>query len=436
MIRFGRKVDMSNLQEKTNGLMTKMAPTLNKIAKNKYLQAISGGMMGTLPITIIGSIACLLVVFPIKAVQNFIGFLGIGSILMAAYNLTLGGLAIYVAFLLAKNLVQQFLPDEDGATAGIAAVLSMFIVTPLGTLEDGGVAIPTTWLGAQGVFSAMIIGIIAGRIYVMAKQKGWTIKMPASVPPMVMKTFEGLIPNIVTGIFFIIIARLFELTSFGSMHQAIYTLLQQPFTNIGGSFPAMLLVCIFAQLLWFFGIHGTNVTMPFVQAIWLAMDVANLDATMAGTDLPNIIGYGFFMTVTFGGTALGLVVNMLLSKSKQYRQLGKMALVPALFGITEPVIFGTPLVMNFKFAFPFIFNNAIVLCIAYALTVTGIVPRFMGTSYVFGLPIGFSAAIQGSIMIVFMQLAVQTFTILLWRPFFKLQEKEALMAEEAMKAEN
>jgi cellobiose PTS system EIIC component len=420
---------MSKLQDKSTALFQKLEPVLTKVSGNRYLKAISGGMMATLPVTLVGSLAVLLLVFPVDAVKNFINAIGITSLLMNINTLTLGALGLFVSFLLAKNLVQEFLPKDDGSTAGIAALLSFLVITPLGNLADKSSAIPLVWLGTQGVFSAMIIGLVAGRIYVLAKEKGWTIKLPDSVPPMVMKVFEGLIPTIVIVLLFAIIARLFELTSYGSMHQAIYTILQQPFTNIGGSFPAMLLICTLAQVLWFFGIHGSNITMPFVQAIWMTQDVSNLNATLAGDPLPNIVGLAFFMTVTFGGTAIGLVINMLMSKSKQYKQLGKMAFMPALFGITEPVIFGTPLVLNFKFAIPFIFNNAIVLSIAYVLTAVGIVPKFMGTSFIFGLPIGFSAAIQGSIMIVVMQLALHVLSIFLWRPFFKWQEKEALELE-------
>ena len=420
---------MSNLQEKSTGLIQKIVPTLNTLSRNKYLKAISGGMMATLPINVIGSIAVLLMVFPIDAVQQFLDFLGIKALLGTLNSVTMGALALYVAFFLSKNLVQQFLPEDDGGVPGITALIAFLVVTPLGSLEDGTGAIPTTWLGAQGVFSAMIIGILVGRSYVYMKEKGWTIKMPAGVPPMVTKVFEGLIPTIVTVTCITILARLFELTPYGSMHDAIYNIIQRPFVNVGGSFPAMILISIIAQILWFFGIHGTNVTMPFVQAIWMTMDLSNLEATMAGEVPPYIIGNAFFMTVTFGGTALGLVINMLMSKSKQYKQLGKMALVPAIFGITEPIIFGTPLVLNFKFAIPFIFNNAIVLTIAYVLTAVGIVPRFMGVASIFGLPLGFSAAIQGSVMIVIMQLALHALSILLWRPFFKLQEKEALESE-------
>lgn len=417
---------------KIEAFFNKINPAIEKISANKYLRAISGGMMATLPITIIGSIAVLLLVFPIDAVKEVIGSLGLAPVLSVANTFTIGALALYVAFLVAKNLVQQFMQEEDGSTAGIASLLSFLIVTPLAQTIDEVAAIPTTWLGAQGVFSAMIIALLSGRIYVLAKQRGWTIKMPESVPPMVTKVFEGLIPTILTGVLFILVAKVFSMTDFGSMHQAIYTILQVPLQNLGGSLWAMVLLTVIAQTLWFFGIHGTNVTNPIVTPIWMALDVMNLNAVLAGGAGINIIGNAFFMTVTFGGTALGLVINMLMSKSKQYRELGKLSIVPALFGITEPVIFGTPLVLNFKFAIPFIFNNAVLIILAYVLTLTGIVPRFMGATYIFGLPIGFSAAIQGSIRIVIMQLAFQVLAFFMWRPFFKMQEKEALQAEQAL----
>lgn len=219
-------------------------------------------------------------------------------------------------------------------------MMAFLIVTPLDATAEGVTAIPSTWLGAQGVFSAMLIGIGAGRLYVLFQQKGWTIKMPASVPPMVTKVFDSLIPTIVVGILAIVVKWAFSFTSFGSMHQCIYTLVQEPLKGIGGNIGAVIFICVVQQILWFFGIHGSNVIMPIVKALWIAMDAENLAAIAAGQTPPNATGYAFYVIVTWSGLALGLVLLMLISKSKQYRQLGRVAIVPALFGITEPVIFG------------------------------------------------------------------------------------------------
>lgn len=408
----------------------KVSPVFQKLGESKYLQTISASMMGTLTPIIIGSIAVLLLAFPIEAVQNAVAAAGLTSLLSAVNSLTIGAMALYVAFLMAKNLVTKFCPKEDGALAGVLSLMSFLVLTPLGQTADEVTAIPTTWLGAQGVFSAMIIGLCVGRIFILFKQKNITIKMPDSVPPMVTRVFDSLFPGLTVGILVVIVAKIFEMTSFGSMHEFIYTLIQEPLKGIGGSIGAIIICSLIQQFLWFFGIHGTNVIMPIVQALWMSMDAENLTAFAAGDPLPNIGGYAFFNIITWGGTALGLVLLMLFSKSKQYKQLGKIAIVPALFGITEPVIFGTPLVLNFNLAVPFITNNTICLIAAYVLTRIGIVARCAGTTTIFGMPLGFHAIVGGSVSIIIMQLFLQlVLSPILWFPWFKRVERMAVKQE-------
>ena len=419
------------MKEKAQVFFGKLNPIFAKLGQNYYLQAISASMMSTLGVLMVGSIAVLLMVFPIQVVKDAVGAMGLMPILASVNSITIGALAVYVVFLMAKNITIKFLPEDDGIGAGLIALMSFFIVTPLGMTADNVTAIPGTWLGAQGVFSAMIIGLFVGRIYVLFRQKNWMIKMPDSVPPMVTNVFNSLVPSLAIGVFFIVVARIFSGTSFGSMHQFIYSLIQSPLKSIGGTIGALIFMSILQQVLWFFGIHGTNVVMPIVQALWISMDVENLSAIAAGQAPPNIVGYAFFMVITWGGLALGLVLLMLRSKSAQYRELGKVAIVPALFGITEPVIFGTPLVLNFDLAIPFIFNNSIALLLTYLLTKIGIISVFTGITPVFGLPIGFHAAIQGSVTIILAQLAIQlVLSPILWYPWFKRVEKRALEAEQ------
>lgn len=416
------------MRDKLSDFFNRLDPYLNKLGQNRYLQTLSGAMMALMGPLFLGSMAILLNVFPIKQVQNFVKSVGLSPILNAASTLTIGFMAIYIVFLMAKKLVQEFLGSkDDGTMAGVIALMSFLFVTPLGTLKDGSSYLPTTWLGASGVFSAMIIGLFVGRVYVMFKQKGWTIKMPKGVPPMVSQVFESLLPAIAIGIFFICVSWGFASTSVGSMHQFIYQVIQTPLKHIGGSLGAMILVSILQQLLWFFGLHGTNILMPIVTPIWLSMDMENLTAFQNGQPLPNIIGLAFFYTITFSASQIGLCILMNFSKSKRYRDLGRLTIVPALFGINEPTIFGLPMVLNFKLAIPNIFLNSIELAFAYALIKVGIVSRFMGTQTVFGLPLGFHAAIQGSISIILLQLFLCLIVQpIAWYPFFKSLEKEDL----------
>ena len=419
------------MKEKLTAVMTqKVSPVFQKLGGNKYLKTISASMMGTLTPIIIGSIAVLLNCLPIPAFKEALTAAGLTDLFRAVNSLTIGSMAMYVAFLMAKNLMTKFYPNEDGARPGILSLMSFLILTPLGETADGVRAIPTTWLGASGVFSAMLVGLLVGRLFVLFKQKNICIKMPDSVPPMVTKVFDSLFPGLTVGVVTIIVAKLFQMTSYGSMHQFIYTVIQEPLKGIGGSIGAIIICSLIQQFLWFFGIHGTNVMLPIVQPLWMAMDAENLTAFAAGQPLPNIGGYAFFNIITWGGTALGLVLLMLISKSKQYKQLGKIAIVPALFGITEPVIFGTPLVLNFDLAVPFITNNTICLILAYILMKMGIVAKCAGTTAIFGMPLGFHAMIGGSISIVLLQLLLQlVISPILWFPWFKAVEKRAIDQE-------
>lgn len=406
----------------------KINPYMTKLANNPTLKGISSGMMGSIVVTLVGSLCLLLAVFPIDAVKNTVEALGLQTVFFGINSVTIGCLALYIVVLVTNSLVRSYNPNEDGLAASVIGLLSFLIVTPLGVTVDEVTAIPTTWLGAAGVFSALIISIITAKVFVFVKGKGWTIKMPASVPPMVSRTFEGLVPGILIAIIFIIINCIFKQTSYGCMHQFVYSILQTPLQGLGGNLWAMCLFTIVAQLLWFFGIHGTNVISPIYTPIWLTLDLAN-QAAVAQNGMgagENIIGMAFFNTFTWGGCVLGFVLLMAFaSKSSQYKSLGRLSLVPALFGITEPVIFGTPLVLNFIFFIPFVFGNVIAILVAYAAIASGLVPTLMGAATVFGLPIGFHAAVQGSWQAVVLQIVVMAIVGLVWYPFFKKADNDA-----------
>ncbi|MBO0457013.1 PTS sugar transporter subunit IIC [Enterococcus hulanensis] len=424
------------MKEKFTNLFNKLNPWFDKLGANPYLQAISGAMMATLGPLFIGSMSVLIVVL-MGMVPALAKLDKLTELLSKVNTMTLGALAVYIAVLIAYHLIKKLDEDEDPISASIISLISFLIITPLGKMADDSMGIPTNWLGAQGVFSALIVGIVSARLYLAIKHRGWTIKMPAGVPPMVTKTFEALIPTILIGLLFAIVDLLFSLTAFGSMHQFVYSIIQEPLKGVGGSIAVMILLSLLQQVLWFFGIHGTNVILPLVTPLWLAMDLENLNAVQAGLTPPNIVGLAFFNIITWSGLGLGLVLLMLRAKSQQYRQVGKISIVPAMFGITEPVIFGTPLVLNFDLAFPFITNNAIALTLAYVLTKLGIVAKFIGVQAIFGLPLGFHAAVEGSISIILLQLFIQlVLSPVLWYPWFKRLDMRTYKEEQAAEGVN
>ncbi|MFR1297503.1 MAG: hypothetical protein ACLSBH_19925 [Coprobacillus cateniformis] len=66
----------------------------------------------------------------------------------------------------------------------------------------------------------------------------------------------------------------------------IYTLLQQPLTNVDGGFWGFVIYTLIGHILWLFGVHGTMVTYAAMAPIYNAMAMANLSAFAAGTACP------------------------------------------------------------------------------------------------------------------------------------------------------
>lgn len=414
----------------TSVIQKKVQPMANKLSNNRYIKAMMGGMMMALPATIIGAIASLLKTLPIEAYQNFIISNGIDKILQMPITFTTNITALIFVVCITYSLTESF--EVKGMGASILALVCFLINTPVimdkNSWGQDIATIPMDWLGSMGIFSAIIIAFAVGSLYVYIVQKGWTIKMPESVPPFVKDSFASLVPGAIIAALFLVVAGIFANTPFGTMHSLIYGLIQIPLQNIGGSFGAMLLVSILCQLFWFFGIHGMAV-LSVVMPIWGALDVSQLSAYSSGSPLPNILGMNFYMIFTVGGTALGLAILLLIAKSQRFKTLGKLAIVPAIFGITEPILFGTPLILNPIFAIPLIFGNVISLILAYVGTLIGILPRLSGIGAPSGTPIVLQGLIAGGWKIALFQLVLVILWVVLWYPFFKMADNKALQEE-------
>lgn len=413
-----------NMQE----FSKKMSKYAYKIQKSKITNGITGGMMGALPVTLVGAFAALFMNIPIPFWQDFMTSSGIRSGLNVIIMFSTNFLAVIFAVGIAASYAKQH--GEDSLVASLLTLMNFFIVTPFIKVDKIGNVIPMQWLGGFGIFTGMFVALVSTRIFIWVKKKGITIKMPDSVPPVVANSFGSLVPGFVVIILFSAISVIFQSTSFGTIHDFIYKFLQIPLQGVGSNIFSVIILWTFAQLLWFVGIHGTLVIYSVVLPIFTALDAQQLAAYSAGQPLPNIIGRAFVSTYTMSASAIGLTLLMVfLAKSKQYKTLGKLTAIPALFGISEPLVFGVPMVFNFKFAIPFIFSNAISITVAYLTTLAGIVPRVNGIAPISGMPIALNGLIGGSWKIAALQLVLVLIQVVIWYPFFKKADNEALVKE-------
>lgn len=402
-----------------------------KFQANIYLDSISKGLMGTLPITMIGSIALLLAVLPIEPWTNFIASIGVTPYLLAASTVTTSCLSIYAAFLIGYRLAHHLQVDE--IPGGLISLFAFFIATPL---TEGALTM-SYMAGAQGLFTALIASLLATRIYAaLMKCDALKIKMPPSVPGMIATTFSTMIPAILVGLIFIAIAVIFSYTPWGSFAEMIYSIVATPLMNVGGSIWSLVLIVLVQMILWFFGIHGSLVVGTVVSAVYMPMALENMELYAAGTpasELPHILGNTFYSLYAgiggAGGTLSLLIVMFLFAKAKQNKELAKLAGIPGLFVINEPIVFGYPLILNPIMAIPFILTPIVQLLIPYFATVMGLIPPLTGVQVPFGLPVVINGFMGGGWTAALMQIIDIAVGCLIWFPFFKISDAQMYKEE-------
>lgn len=412
---------------------------MNKFSENKYLKSVTGAMVALLPFSIIGSIGSILATLPFQAWQNFLSNSGLNSSLNALVDYTINSLSLFLAFTMGRSLAIQLKRSEDSVQIGLISLLSFLIVTPYSVVGEGFDAqpmLPFEYLGAQGIFSALIIAFFVCHLYIFLKNKNIMIKLPDSVPPMIGKSFESIAPSTIIGLCMLVIQYLFRFTPFETIHALVYSVIQVPLQGLGGNPVSLIIAALIMPLLWFIGLHGTVILVAVLRPVLMPLDIENLAAWTQGAELPNTVGFNFFMLFTSGQMVYGLVLLMCFAKSKRYRTLGRTSLIPAFFGITEPIVFGTPLVLNFKFLIPYALSTVISVTTAYLAIILGIMPPLNGVSVTLGIPPVVRAVMQGSWRILAVLLFIFVITGLVWYPFFRAADKEALEEEQKLNEES
>lgn len=423
-----------------NKFMTeKFVPVATKISNNKYLKVVSGGSIGLMAIIIVGAIFSLLGSINITPYQNFITSTGLKTLFSFAPKVTTDLTAVYMAFGVAYGAAKIFEYEKHAYNIGLLSLVSFFLLIPLKEIQEPGAFQPETYinfayLGAKGIFVAIITGIIVTKIYGFIVDRNWTIKMPEGVPEQVSGAFTTLIPGFLILIIFSLIRVGFAATSYQSANNFVYTILQTPLQNFTSSLPAFIVIILLAQILWFFGVHGSYTVLPVFFPIWIGYIAENSAAYAAGQPIPHIYNFAIYDMLCTGGcgSTLGLVISMaLFSKSKRYKTFSKIVLPCGIFNVNEPVVFGLPLMLNPVTLIPFILTPLCVLLMAIAAIKLNIMPAPIGLLLPGSTPPIISGFLQGSWKISVFQAFIILFSAVTYYPFFKVLDNMALKEEQA-----
>ena len=413
-----------------NLLETYLLPFAEKLGQNRYLNVLKDAFMLSLPLTIFGSIFIVIANLPFLSLIMSEDKI---SILREALNPAAEGsmliMTVFVVMGIGYYLATSY--KVEGIYGSAIAISAFFLVTPL---ENGGMSLDR--LGAKGMFVGILVAILSGELYKRAVLKGWTIKMPDSVPPAVSRSFSALIPAFLTLTLFLVIRIIFSLTPFGNIHDFIFKTIQTPMMKLGGGLPATIFAIIMIQLLWFFGLHGQVIVNSVLDPVWNTLSLENFEAFQAGKELPNIITKQFMETYTvgLGGTGMTLAVAFALLfvvKSRQLKELGKLAGPAAIFNVNEPIIFGLPIVMNPLIFIPWMLAPVVVVIFTYTMMAIGLAPIPTGVTVPWTVPIFFSGSLAtNSIMGGVIQVINFFIVFIIWLPFLKVLDRQAIQDEE------
>ena len=214
-----------------------------------------------------------------------------------------------------------------------------------------------------------------------------------------------------------------------------------PLISLGSGLLATLVAIFAIQILWFFGLHGQIIVNSVLDPIWNTLSLENYEAFVAGTDIPNVITKQFIETFTVGmggtGMTLAVIVGIFIfCKSRQMREVAKLAAPSGVFNVNEPIIFGLPIVMNPTILIPWVIAPMLVVAVSYFAMETGLVPKTTGVAVPWTVPMFFSGILAtNSLRGGLLQIVNFAIVFVTWMPFIKSLDRFTIKNEEKLKAE-
>lgn len=376
---------MTTMEKFKAGIERFLVPIAAKLNSQRHICAVRDSFILTFPLTMAGSLMVLLN-FVFLSPDGFVAkLLKLESIIpnfaeyQNIFSPVLRGsadiLAIFIVFLVARNLAKTLKADD--LLTGLTAVSVYFIIYPDYVGVDNVNHLTTKFLGSQGLFVAIIVGLVVGELMaILSKSEKLEIKMPEQVPPAVARSFKVLIPIILITLSFSIINFLIKKVAPGGLHEWVYTVLQSPLTKLGQNVGSVIVLAFICQILWAMGIHGPNTIAAvrdtmFAEAVNSNVLYAAQHGTAWGAPFPVTFNGLFDAFGAYGGSGatLGLVIALILfSKAKDQKSIAKLSLAPGIFNINEMVIFGLPIILNPIYIIPFVLAPIVNIIIGYSAT--------------------------------------------------------------------
>ncbi|MGG7178174.1 PTS sugar transporter subunit IIC [Clostridium paraputrificum] len=417
------------LDKFTKFLDEKLSTPMAKLAEQRHLRAVRDGIIATLPLIIVGSFFLIIAFPPLPESWGITAYLKANaSTILLPYRMTMYIMTMYATWGIGYSLAKSY--KLDGVTGGVLASMAFMLTLVPQVIEGFGFMMPMANMGGGGMFVGIIVSIIAVEVLRFTTVKNIRIRMPEQVPPSVARSFEALTP---TAIVIFLIGSITYFLGF-DWHSAVSKAVA-PLVSATDTLPSVLILVLLVTFFWSFGIHGVSIVGSLARPLWLQILDANTAAQAAGEALPGIAAEPFFQWFIWiggSGCTIGLVILLAtITKSSYGRTLGKATLVPGIFNINEPVIFGAPIVLNPTLIIPFIIAPMVTATVAWFATTMGLVNAVVVTApWTLPGPIGAFLATGGDWRASVLNIVCIIIAIVIYYPFVKMYDNKLLQEEQ------
>lgn len=395
------------------------SPVMNKFTQNPWVAALSGSMMKILPIIMTGSLIYFYNVF-----RSWIPSLpDLSGVLQFTFQLT----SIILAFLVGNQVMEKLDHVRYRLNAGItAAIVYLIVIKP--EFTDGVMSITANRFGPAGMFVAIIVGVVVAIIYHLYA-KLHVLEDSTVIPDFVCEWINQIIPMFVAVLISTVISTSFDVDIYNVISSVF-----APIQNLGLTLPGFVIILFIHGFFYSMGI-STWFVSAFTTPILMAGTAANVAAVAAGQPASMIVCYETIYVlrlVTLGGTGCTLALNvmMLFSKANRLKVMGRIGIAPSIFNINEPIVFGTPIVFNPILMIPMWINSIVTPIIVWFAMSTNMltIPAASVTTGQIPAPLGY-IMVTGDFRALIWFVIVFAVTWVIWRPFFKVYEKQVIEKE-------
>ena len=410
-----------------------IAPPLVKMGNQRHFAAIRAALIRTIPLIIIGSLPLILTSLPVESWANAMA--PYAGKLNTLYTMTMNFMTLYLAISLGAELARMY-EELDSTIVSIVTVASYIITVAPVNLETG--TLEVAGFSAKGMFTLFVVAIVVVEFMHFAYKHNIIIRLPKSVPSGISQSFASLLPMAILLVFFWLLRVVigFDLNS-------LLNMILSPLLAVTDTWYAAFICALLLQLLWFVGIHGGSFTVWGVMYPFILANIAeNAAAVAAGEAMPHILTEPFFYSWTMiggVGMTLPLIIIWMRSKSSHLREVARLSLLPGIFCVNEPVMFGVPIVLNPLMFVPFVFLTSLLgTMYGYILTAIGwISPAYVQIPWTTPPLLQPYLSTGGDWRNVVAQAILIVIMGIIWYPFAKVYEKRCIEEEQAnIEAEN